>query len=179
MISRRGGCIYRSAKFKHENTWYVLEVLTKSSTSPPSSKAAAVSVFAFSLGARNCEQKVRDNITRTVLPPLMEEHTQMAQKKHHLDVCPFLCFWMRTHVRLNSPLTSHRESSWEEGGDDVARQGSEHVEGPVSGPEDTRYSHFCFHSRYVGSLGLRKEPNTSNQYDLVSLFFFFNKSKLY
>lgn len=64
-------------------------------------------------------------------------------------------------MRLNSPLTSHGESSWEEGGDDVARQGSEHVEGPVSGPE--------------GSLGLRKEPNTSNQYDLVSLFFFLTK----
>ena len=50
----------------------------------------------------------------------------MAQKKHHLDVCPFLCFWMRTHVRLNSLLTSHGESSWEEGGDDVA-----HLDGRV------------------------------------------------
>ena len=74
-------------------------------------------------------------------------------------------------MRLNSPLTSHRESPCEEGGDDVARQGSEHVEGPPSDPEDTRYSHFCFHSRYVGSLGLRKEPNIPNQYDSVSLFF--------
>lgn len=161
MISRLGGCIYSSAKFKQENTWYTLKVLTKSSTSPPSSKAAAESAFAFSLGARNCEQKVRDT-TSTVLPPLMEEHMQMAPKKYHLDVRPFLWFWMRTPVRLNSPLTSHGESCWEEGGDDVALQGSEHVEGPASGPEDTRYPHFCFHSGYVGSLGLRKEPNTPN-----------------
>ena len=68
---QRCGCIYSSGHFDLENTWYILKALTKSSTSPPSANTAAVSSLGFSLGARNCEQKVRDT-TMTFLPLWME-----------------------------------------------------------------------------------------------------------
>lgn len=68
---QRCGCIYSLGHFDLENTWYILKALTKSSTSPPSANTAAVSSLGFSLGARNCEQKVRDT-TMTFLPLRME-----------------------------------------------------------------------------------------------------------
>lgn len=115
MISRRGGYIYSSAKFKHENTWYVLEVLTKSSRHPPQG-GCCVCICIFFRGPETVNRK-SGIISQGQFCLLWWRNTCKWPKRSTILMSPLpLVLDERTHVRLNSPLTSHRESSWEEGG---------------------------------------------------------------
>lgn len=73
------------------NTWCMLKVLTKSSTSPASS-GPVVSSFALSLGARNYEQKVsHDNrMIVFVFFDKKNRQTQKGSETQELSQCSFV-----------------------------------------------------------------------------------------
>lgn len=60
------------------HTWYIFKVLTKSSTSPPSSSSAASS-FALSLGARNYKQE-SDHDNRMITFVCFDKKTTKTQE---------------------------------------------------------------------------------------------------
>lgn len=81
------------------NTWCMLKVLTKSSTSPASS-GPVVSSFALSLGARNYEQKVsHDN--RMIVFVFLTKRTDKHRKA------------LRHRSSASAPLSLNMRASFE------------------------------------------------------------------